>query len=192
MHPMLNIATRAARAAGNVIVRAFENPEDVKSVAKGRNDFVSELDQRSEAIIIDTIRKAYPHHAIVAEESGGVNSDSDYEWVIDPLDGTTNFLHGFPHVSVSIAVKHKGRLEAGLVYDPLRDELFSASRGDGAQLNGRRIRVSTRKDLDGALLATGFPFKKPHQMESYLGLFKSLFPHCGDMRRAGSAALGLA
>lgn len=192
MHPMLNIATRAARAAGNLIVRAIENPEDVKSAAKGRNDYVSEIDQRAEALIIETIHKTYPNHAITAEESGGIDADSDYEWIIDPLDGTTNFLHGFPHVAVSIALKHKGRLEAGLVYDPLRDELFTASRGNGAQLNGKRIRVAGAKDLDGALLATGFPFKKPHQIDLYLNLFKSMFPHCGDMRRAGSAALDLA
>lgn len=192
MHPMLNIATRAARAAGNLIVRAIQNPEDIKSVAKGRNDWVSEIDQRAEAVIIETIRKTYPNHAITAEESGGINADSDYEWIIDPLDGTTNFLHGFPHVAVSIAMKYKGKIEIGLIYDPLREELFTASRGNGAQLNGKRIRVGGTKDLDGALLATGFPFKKPHQLDTYLGLFKTLFPHCADMRRAGSAALDLA
>ncbi|MBI2379196.1 MAG: inositol-1-monophosphatase [Gammaproteobacteria bacterium] len=193
MHPMLNIATRAARAAGNLIVRAIQNPEDVKSVAKGRNDYVSEIDERAESIIIDTLRKTFPGHAITTEESAGVsNPDAEYEWIIDPLDGTTNFLHGLPHVSISMALKYKGKLEAGLIYDPLRDELFTATRGGGAQMNGKRIRVAGAKDLNGTLLATGFPFKKPQHFEPYMAMFKALFPHCGDMRRAGSAALDLA
>ncbi len=174
MQPMLNIAVRAARAAGNVIVRHVDRLDSLTVNVKQRNDFVSEVDQMAEQEIIKVIRKAFPSHGILAEESGAHEGD-DYLWVIDPLDGTTNFLHGFPQFGVSIAVKHKGRLEQGVVYDPLRQELFTASRGAGAHLNDRRIRVSKQKALEGALLGTGFPFKIHEHIDPYLGMLKDLF-----------------
>ena len=191
MHPMLNIAVRAARSAGNVILRSVERVDTLTISEKSQNDFVSEVDHRAEAEAIRVIHKAYPQHAILAEETGP-QGDSEYEWVIDPLDGTTNFLHGFPQYAVSIAVRHQGTLEQGVVYDPMREELFTATRGAGAQLNGRRLRVSNRRTLDGALLGTGFPFKRQEHLDAYLGMFKALFPNTAGIRRAGSAALDLA
>ena len=158
MHPMLNIAIRAARSAGNIIVRNLDRVDRLTIRTKERNDFVSEVDRQAENEIISILRRAYPQHGILAEESGSQAGD-DYQWIIDPLDGTTNFLHGFPQFAVSIALRHKGRIEQGVVYDPLRQELFTASRGAGANLNDRRIRVTNRRNLDGALLGTGFPFK---------------------------------
>ncbi len=191
MHPMLNIAIRAARAAGNVIIRQVDHAQDLSSNEKGKNDFVTEVDRQAEAVIIDTILKAYPKHAIHAEESG-TQGKSDYVWIIDPLDGTTNFLHGFPHYAVSIALRHKDKLVQGVVYDPLRQELFTTSRGEGAYLNDRRIRVSKRKHLQGALLGTGFPFRENADLEQYTEILKKLFPLTAGIRRAGSAALDLA
>lgn len=191
MHPMLNIAIRAARSAGSLIIRSLQHVEHLEITTKGRNDYVSDVDRLAEQEIISTIKKAYPDHAIMAEESGNTG-DSDTIWVIDPLDGTTNFLHGFPHYCVSIAVMVKGRVEHGVVYDPLRDELFTASRGEGAKLNDRRLRVTKRRDLNDALLATGFPFKYPQHLSSYMATFNALFQQVADIRRAGSAALDLA
>ena len=191
MHPMLNIAIRAARSAGRIITSYFGRMDMLSIDTKARNDFVSEVDRHAEEAIIETIRKAYPHHAILAEESGAHPGD-EYEWVIDPLDGTTNFLHSFPHYAVSIALKHKGRLSQGVVYDPIRNELFAASRGEGARLDDRRIRVSTARTLEGALLGTGFPFKRQHDLEMYLETFKVLFPDTSGIRRAGAASLDLA
>jgi myo-inositol-1(or 4)-monophosphatase len=191
MHPMLNIAIRAARSAGNIIVRSLQHVEHLEVTEKGRNDFVSDVDRLAEQEIINVIRKSYPEHAILAEESGN-SGDSETVWVIDPLDGTKNFLHGFPHYCVSIAVMVKGRIEHGVVYDPLRDELFSATRGAGAQLNDRRLRVGKRKELTGSLIATGFPFKAHQHIDAYMGMFGSLFPKVADIRRTGSAALDLA
>lgn len=191
MHPMLNIAVRAARQAGNVIARCVDHVGGLKVDTKSRNDYVSEVDRLSEREIIAVIRKAYPNHAILAEESG-LQAGDDYQWVIDPLDGTTNFLHGFPQFSVSIALMHKGRIEQGVVYDPLSQDLYTASRGGGAQLNGRRIRVAQRQGLQGALIGTGFPFRQPQHLDAYLNTFKALFGHVADIRRAGSAALDLA
>jgi myo-inositol-1(or 4)-monophosphatase len=191
MHPMLNIAVRAARSAGNIIARAADRVDSYTITLKAQNDFVSEVDHQAEQEIIKVIRKAYPHHGILAEESGTHNGD-DYLWVIDPLDGTTNFLHGFPQFSVSIALKHKGQLEQAVVYDPLHQELFTATRGAGAQLNDRRLRVTKIKGLEGALLGTGFPFKQQEYLETYLNTFRSLFPMTSGIRRAGSAALDLA
>ena len=188
---MLNIAVRAARAAGNVITRHADRIDSLTVNVKQRNDFVSEVDQMAEQEIIKVIRKAFPSHGILAEESGAHEGD-DYLWVIDPLDGTTNFLHGFPQFGVSIAVKHKGRLEQGVVYDPLRQELFTASRGAGAHLNDRRIRVSKQKALEGALLGTGFPFKIHEHIDPYLGMLKDLFAVTAGIRRAGAACLDLA
>lgn len=191
MQPMLNIAVRAARRAGNHIARSADNLDRLEVVTKAPNDFVSQVDRQAEQIIIDVLHDAYPSHAILAEESGG-SGESDYQWVIDPLDGTTNFLHGFPQFAVSIALRHKGRLEQAVVYDPLRQELFTASRGAGATLNDRRIRVSQRRGLEGALLGTGFPFKQQQHLDAYLGTFRALFSMTAGIRRPGSAALDLA
>jgi|EP00389_Voromonas_pontica_P002464 myo-inositol-1(or 4)-monophosphatase len=191
MHPMLNIAIRAARNAGTLIMRSLQHVEHLEITTKGRNDYVSEVDHQVEQEIIKVIKKAYPDHAIMAEESGNAG-DSDTVWIIDPLDGTTNFLHGFPHFCVSIAVRIKGRVEHAVIYDPQRDELFTASRGEGAKLNDRRLRISKRRDLKGALLATGFPFKYPQHHDKYMASFEALFKQVADIRRAGSAALDLA
>lgn len=191
MHPMLNIAVRAARSAGNLIVRYVDRLDTLSVTTKKRNDFVSEVDRLAEEEIIRILRKAYPSHGILAEESGSREGD-EYLWVIDPLDGTTNFLHGFPQFAVSIALKHKGRIEQGVVYDPLRQELFTATRGTGALLNDRRLRVSRQNGLEGALLGTGFPFKMQHHLDTYLAMFKALFPQTAGIRRAGAAALDLA
>lgn len=193
MHPMLNIAVRAARNAGNVIARAFEQTDKVEIENKGINDFVTNIDKDAEQIIVDTIRKSYPAHSIVSEECGVIDGeDSDYQWIIDPLDGTTNFVKGIPHFAVSIALKVKGKLDQAVIYDPIRGELFTASRGKGAQLNGRRIRVKQHRDLQGSVLATGFPFKHKQHTDAYFNMFKTLFAKTSDMRRAGSAALDLA
>lgn len=191
MHPMLNIAIRAARSAGNIITRHVDRLDSLTVQTKDRNDFVSEVDNQAEQEIISILRKAYPDHGILAEESGSTSGD-DYEWIIDPLDGTTNFLHGFPQFAVSIALRHKGRLEQGVVYDPMRQELFTATRGAGAMLNDKRIRVSKQKGLEGALLGTGFPFKAQQHLDAYLNMFRALFPQTAGIRRPGSAALDLA
>lgn len=191
MHPMLNIAVRAARNAGNIIVRAMEHVDRLNITEKSENDFVTEVDKAAEQEIIRTLKNAYPGHAIMAEESG-TQGDSEFQWIIDPLDGTTNYLHGFPQFAVSIALKNKQVLDQAVVYDPLRQELFTASRGRGAHLNNRRIRVTSRRSLEGALLGTGFPFKQQEDLDTYLATFKALFPMTSGIRRAGSAALDLA
>ncbi len=192
MHPMLNIAVRAARAAGNVIARYANRLDELTVTSKEQNDFVSEVDREAEAQIIKVLRKAYPDHAILAEESGVTDGNDDYQWIIDPLDGTTNFLHGLPQFAVSIALKHKGRLDQAVVYDPISQELYTASRGAGALLNDRRIRVSKQNGLPGALIGTGFPFKQPEHLDAYLGMFKAVHQDTAGIRRAGSAALDLA
>ncbi len=191
MQPMLNIAVKAARAAGQVIVRHVGRLEGLTVQNKQPNDFVSEVDHLAEREIIRVIQRAYPDHAILAEESGG-QGRSDYEWIIDPLDGTTNFLHDFPQFAVSIALRHQGRLEQAVVYDPVKEELFSASRGGGATLNNRRVRVTTLKDLNGALLGTGIPFREDQDLDAYLKTLRALLPGTAGVRRAGSAALDLA
>lgn len=191
MHPMLNIATRAARRAGTIISRAQQRLHDVKVDRKGHQDYVSQVDRDAEAAIIDTLLTAYPNHAIKAEESGD-QGQSDFVWVIDPLDGTLNFIHGYPQFAVSIALRVKGRLDQAVIYDPMRDELFSASRGTGAVLNGQRIRVGTAKQLENGLLATGFPVRRPDQLAHYLPSFAALLAQSADVRRAGAAALDLA
>ena len=191
MHPMMNIAVRAARSAGNVLLRYYDHVDTVAVHSKGLNDFVSEVDKASEQAIIDVLHRSYPDHAILAEESGQ-HRGNEYQWIIDPLDGTTNYLHGFPQFSVSIALAHRGVMEHGLVYDPLREEMFTASRGAGAQLNDRRIRVTDRKSLQGALLGTGFPYRIHNQIDPYLGMFKALILETAGIRRPGSAALDLA
>ncbi len=191
MHPLLNIAIKAARSAGNVIVRHLDHLGQLNVSSKGRNDFVSEVDHMAEAEIVHAIRKAYPDHGILAEE-GGHRKGDEFLWIIDPLDGTTNFLHGFPQFAVSIALLHKGKLDQAVVYDPLRNEIFSASRGAGAFLNDKRLRVSKAKALEGSLLGTGFPFKSPQHLDAYLQMFRSLLLQTAGIRRAGAAALDLA
>ncbi len=188
---MLNTAVKAARRAGTVIVRAMPDVDRLTIETKGRHDFVTEVDRRAEETIIDVIRTAYPDHAILAEESG-VRAGHDFEWIIDPLDGTTNFLHGFPQFAVSIGLRHKGRLEQAVIFDPLRDELFTASRGDGAQLNGRRIRASHVTDLGFALLGTGFPFRETDAVDRWVQIFRRFALTTSGIRRPGSAALDLA
>ncbi|HET7921426.1 MAG TPA: inositol monophosphatase family protein [Gammaproteobacteria bacterium] len=192
MHPLLNIAVSAARRAGDVIVRHVDRIDRLTIRAKEHNDFVSQVDRFAEEEIIQIIRKAHPDHAILAEESGAQGDNAEFTWVIDPLDGTTNFLHGFPVFSVSIALKVRGRLEHGVIYDPIRQELFTASRGSGAQADGKRIRVSPQKTLDGALIGTGFPFRENHNLALYMKMFECVVQKTAGLRRAGSAALDLA
>lgn len=192
MHPILNVAILAAKDAGEFIAKQVENLDQLNIERKGRHDYVSEVDMHAEKIIIQTIKKYYPQHGIFAEETGKQNENADVQWIIDPLDGTTNFLHGFPHFSVSIAVLEKGKLMHGVVYDPMRDELFSASRGQGARLNNYRIRVSEEKELDDALLATGFPYYQFDYIDAYMETFKAFMLNTAGLRRPGSAALDLA
>ncbi|WP_455380199.1 inositol monophosphatase family protein [Acidihalobacter prosperus] len=191
MHPYLNTAIKAARTAGTILLRNRERIETLTIESKQRNDFVSEVDRQAEEVIIRTLTKAYPDHSILAEESGK-KAGNDYQWVIDPLDGTTNYLHGFPQYAVSIALLNKERLEQAVIYDPFKDELFSATRGSGANLNNRRIRVSARTGIDGALLGTGIPFKEHQDIDSYLKIMRGFIGRPAGIRRAGSAALDLA
>lgn len=192
MNPMLNIAIRAAYAAGDIIARYSKDLEKLQVEVKSHNDFVSQVDKEAENIIIQSIRKSYPKHHILAEESGEVIGSEEYQWIIDPLDGTTNFLHGFPQYSVSIGIKKGEILEHAVVYDPSREELFSASRGQGAQLNKRRIRVSPARGLKGSLLGTGFPFREVDYVDTYIAMFKDFMLKTAGIRRPGSAALDLA
>ncbi|RTE86219.1 MULTISPECIES: inositol-1-monophosphatase [Gammaproteobacteria] len=193
MHAMLNIAVRAARAAGKVLVKAYENPQLLEVDSKSENDFVTNADKAAEEAIIATIKKSYPRHSILAEESGlDQGDDADYQWVIDPLDGTTNFMRGIPHFCVSIALTVKGVPQHAVVYDPIRDDLFTASKGSGSQLNGFRTRVASKKSIEGTLLATGFPFRMKEILNDYQKVFNAYFMEAADIRRAGSAALDLA
>ncbi len=195
MHPMLNTAIKAARRAGDIIMRHLDRLERLAVETKGRNDFVTEVDRLAEAEILRVLTRAYPDHAILAEESGttgGRGGDGDYRWIIDPLDGTTNFLHGYPQFAVSIALVHKGRLEQAVVFDPCRNELFTATRGEGARLDDRRIRVSKTSSLADALLGTGFPFKSHQFLDVWIACFRDLLLSTSGIRRAGSAALDLA
>jgi myo-inositol-1(or 4)-monophosphatase len=192
MQPLLNIAVRAARRAGEIIVRSMARLDSLHVASKGRNDFVTDVDRAAEREIIAVIHKAYPNHAILAEESGASGED-DTRWIIDPLDGTTNFVHGNPVFCVSIACEHKGRLEHGVVYDPLRQELFTASHGDGAHLDNRRMRVSGQRTLEGALVATGFPYRSNQRyIDPYMAMLKAVMLKTAGVRRPGSAALDLA
>jgi len=191
MHPLLNIAIRAARRAGEVIARSIPKLEGIEIHAKDRHDYVTEVDRSAEREIIAIIRHHYPEHAILAEESGA-SGTHEARWIIDPLDGTTNFLHGFPVYAVSIACEVRGRLEVGTVYDVLRQELYTATRGVGAQLDSRKIRVSARRGFDGALLATGFPFRANDDLDTYLQMLRAVMPQVAGVRRAGAASLDLA
>ena len=191
MHPMLHTAVRSVREGGRVILMYFNQLDRLEYSSKGRNDFVSQADIEAERAVLDVLTHAYPEHGVLAEESG-LQEGSEYTWVIDPLDGTTNFLHGFPMFAVSVAAMRNGVLEHGVVYDPLRDEMFTASRGEGAQLNGKRLRVSSTRQLTPALLGTGFPFRDLSIMEPWMRSFQSLVPKTAGIRRAGAAALDLA
>jgi myo-inositol-1(or 4)-monophosphatase len=191
MQPLLNIGMRAARRAGDLIVRSLSRLDSLKIDSKGRNDFVTDIDRKAEADIIATIRRSHPQHAFLAEESGQTG-DNEFVWIIDPLDGTTNFLHGFPTFAVSIALQHKGRLQHAVVYDPMRQEFFTASRGDGAQLEGKKIRVSTQRTLEGSLIGTGFPFRAGSHVDEYLAMLKVIMASAAGVRRPGAASLDLA
>ncbi|HEY6820476.1 MAG TPA: inositol monophosphatase family protein [Burkholderiales bacterium] len=192
MHPILNIAVRAARRAGSIINRASLDGSPLEVRSKRVNDFVTKVDGAAEEAIIDVVRKAYPDHGFLAEESGRTQGETEYTWIIDPLDGTTNFIHGFPQYCVSIGVQHRGALAHGVIYDPVRNELFTASKGRGAFLNDRRIRVSKCLKLEGALVGTGFPFKELRRADLYLAQLKTMMEKTAGVRRAGAAALDLA
>ncbi|MBH1963726.1 MAG: inositol monophosphatase [Comamonadaceae bacterium] len=194
LHPMLNVAVRAARAAGAIINRAALDVEAVRISQKQVNDFVTEVDHASEAAIIETLLTAYPQHGILAEESGSAhgNPKSDHIWIIDPLDGTTNFIHGFPVYCVSIALSVRGRIEQAVVYDPSRNDLFTATRGRGAYMNDRRIRVSKRTEMNQCLISTGFPFRKGDDFPKYLRMMSDVMQRTAGLRRPGAAALDLA
>jgi myo-inositol-1(or 4)-monophosphatase len=194
MHPMLNTAVKAARKAGSIITRASSEIDRLTVRRKQHNDFVSEVDHAAEEAIIRTLRDAYPSHAFLGEESGASSpaADAEHLWIIDPLDGTTNFLHGFPQYCVSIALKHKGVLQQAVVYDPNRNELFTATRGAGAFLNDRRIRVSSTDKFEDSLIGTGFPFREFAHFDEYLRMFGAITRRVAGVRRPGAAALDLA
>ncbi len=191
MHPMLNTAVKAARKAGAIINRASLDLDLVRVSSKGRSDFVTEVDRAAEQAIIDIVSKAYPDHAVLAEESGATGK-SEYTWIIDPLDGTTNFIHGFPQYAVSIALRHREHVTQAVVYDPTRNELFTATRGRGAFLNERRLRVSKREKLSDCLIGTGFPFRSLEYLDEYVRMFKRITETTAGIRRPGAAALDLA
>ncbi len=194
LHPMLNVAIKAARAAGAIINRAALDVEAVRVSQKQVNDFVTEVDHASEETIIETLLTAYPGHGIWGEETGRTHGakDSDFVWIIDPLDGTTNFIHGFPVYCVSIALAVKGKIEQAVVYDPTRNDLFTATKGRGAYLNERRIRVSKRTQLSQCLVSTGFPFRKGDNFQAYLAMASEIMQRTAGLRRPGAAALDLA
>jgi myo-inositol-1(or 4)-monophosphatase len=192
MHPMLNTAVKAARKAGAIITRASHDIDKLNIQSKRQNDFVSEVDHAAEDAIISVLREAYPTHGFIGEESGPKNADAEFVWVIDPLDGTTNFLHGLPQYCVSIGLLHKGGLNQAVVYDPNRNELFTATKGVGAYLNDRRIRVTKTDHLGDGLVGTGFPFKEVGGIDEYLRMFKNMTLSCSGIRRPGAAALDLA
>jgi myo-inositol-1(or 4)-monophosphatase len=194
MHPMLTTAVKAARRAGNIISRGARELDLLTVTTKGPKDFVSEVDRAAEAAIVETLHAAYPDHAVFAEEGTARerNPGAEHVWIIDPLDGTTNFLHGFPQYCVSIALAHKGVVTQGVIYDPVRNDLFTATRGRGAFLNDRRIRVSRRAHLREALIGTGFPFRDGSYIDSYLRMMKVMIQQTAGLRRPGAAALDLA
>ncbi|MFB6434568.1 MAG: inositol-1-monophosphatase [Candidatus Malihini olakiniferum] len=193
MHPMLNIAVRAVRKGGNLIAKNYEIPDVVDASRKSSNDFITNVNRNAEHLLIEVIRKSYPQHTIIGEECGElVGENETIQWIINPMDGVTNFFKRLPHFAVSIAVRIKSRTEVVVVYDPMRNELFTATRGQGAQLNGYRLRSSNARDLDGTILATGFPFKQKEHATSYINMVSALFTTCGDFRRTGSTALDLA
>ncbi|HRA13824.1 MAG TPA: inositol monophosphatase family protein [Giesbergeria sp.] len=194
LHPMLNVAIKAARAAGAIINRAALDVESVRISQKQINDFVTEVDHASEKVIIETLLTAYPGHGILAEESGSQHGakDSEFVWIIDPLDGTTNFIHGFPVYCVSIALAVRGKIEQAVIFDPSRNDLFTSTKGRGAYLNERRIRVSKRTQLKECLVSTGFPFRPGDNFKNYLAMMGDVMQRTAGLRRPGSAALDLA
>ena len=193
MHPAINIAVKAARRAGQIINRASNDLDVLKVSTKQPNDFVTEVDRAAEAAIVETLREAYPQHGILAEESGAsAGAGGEWQWIIDPLDGTTNFIHGLPQYAVSIALARNGTVEQAVVFDPNRNELFTASKGAGAFLNDRRIRVSRRDRLQEALVGTGFPYRAFDHIDAYLDIFKELTRRTAGLRRPGAASLDLA
>ncbi|PID64123.1 MAG: inositol monophosphatase [Gammaproteobacteria bacterium] len=191
MHPLLTIAKRAAYAAGDIVVKSFEQASRLDIKEKGPNDFVSNVDLASEAVLIETIRESYPDHLIIAEESGQTGkADSEYRWVLDPIDGTTNFIKGLPHFAISIGIYKNNKLEAGLVYQPVTDEMFCAARGQGATLNDRKIRASAVLP-ENAVIATGIPFRKPELHSNTIANLKNVLVTFPDIRRGGAASLDL-
>ncbi len=192
MHPTLNIAIKAARKAGDIILRYHNQIELLTIENKAANDFVSEVDKAAEDAIIDELKYAFPNHSILGEENGEILGNSQFQWIVDPLDGTTNYLHGFPQYSVSIALYENNEATHAVVYDPFKEEMFTASRGQGAYLNEQRIRTTNTYGLKDTLIGTGFPFKVPQHLDAYLAMFKAIHPKVAGIRRAGSAALDLA
>ena len=192
MHPMLSIAVKAAREAGRIINKGSNDVNALTVTAKNFNDFVSEVDHAAEQAIIDTLKYAYPDHGFLGEESGKSNSEAENIWIIDPLDGTTNFLHNFPQYCVSIALQQKGVLTQAVIYDPVRNDLFTATKGRGAFLNDKRIRVANRGKLQTALIGTGFPFRDFTHLDTYMAMLKDMIKNTAGIRRPGSAALDLA
>jgi myo-inositol-1(or 4)-monophosphatase len=191
MHPVLNVAVEAAHSAANIMRRQIQHVDAIPFEKKARHDYVTEVDKACEEEIVREIKRYYPEHSFLCEE-GGASGESEVVWVIDPLDGTSNYLHGIPHFAVSIAQQVNGRTEHAVVYDPMRDEMFTASRGSGAYLNQKRIRVSARSGLDSAVLATAFPFRQRNQLQSYARVFQAILSKIEDFRRAGTASLDLA
>jgi myo-inositol-1(or 4)-monophosphatase len=192
MHPMLNIAVRAARKAGSLINRATLEGGGLNVRSKRDKDYVTQVDQAAEEAIIGIARNAYPEHGFLGEETGAANADSEYVWIIDPIDGTTNFIHGFPQYCVSIGIRHRGTMAHAVIYDPLKNELFTASKGRGAFLNDRRIRVTPLTRFGDALVGTGFPFKELDRLDLYMRQLRTMMSTCAGVRRAGAAALDLA
>jgi myo-inositol-1(or 4)-monophosphatase len=195
MHPMLNTAVKAARRASTVINRATFDLDRIKVTEKGHNDFVTEIDKAAELAIIDVLKNAYPDHAILAEESGAsanLHDENENVWIIDPIDGTTNFIHGFPQYCVSIALQQRGQITQAVVYDPTRNDLFTATKGAGAYLNEKRIRVSRRDKMADALIGTGFPFRDMNELDEYMKMFRIMTEKSAGLRRPGAAALDLA
>ena len=191
MHPMLNIAVKAAIRAGKMIYRAADNLDHLTVTKKSHADYVSEVDRAAERIIVEALLAAYPSHAILAEE-GGAQGESEYVWIIDPLDGTTNFLHGVPQYAVSIGLQHNGVLTQAVIYDPTRNDLFTATRGRGAFLNDKRLRVSKRKELADSLIGTGFPYTRFEHKDAYMAIFTDVMEKTAGLRRPGAASLDLA
>ncbi|CAG19160.1 MULTISPECIES: inositol-1-monophosphatase [Photobacterium] len=191
MHPMLNIAIRAARKAGDHVIKSLEKPQGIEVANKG-SDVVTNIDHEAEAIIINSILKSYPDHCILAAESGTKEGrDKECQWIIDPVDGTKNFVRGLPHYAISIALRMRGRTEVSVVYDPSRNELFTATRGSGAQLNSQRLRTSQPRDLSGTIIATGLPFAAKQHAEALNKVQSAIFVECDDMRQSGCSALDL-
>jgi myo-inositol-1(or 4)-monophosphatase len=189
---MLNVAVKAARRAATIINRASLNLERLQIDRKQHNDFVTEVDKAAEEAIIETLSEAYPNHGFLAEESGELLNNSDHIWIIDPLDGTTNFIHGFPQYAISIALSVNGVLQQAVIYDPNRDELFSASKGAGAYVDRRRLRVASQIKLENALIGTGFPYRQDQDVDQYLKIFAEMTRQCAGLRRPGAASLDLA